>query len=250
MKNTLLFTAAIIMLFSFMGKAQDENRIRSIGMEQYREVIENAIPGDAPADAPPPPTILIYSENFDNNGAALPPGWTKGTTGTACQWNVDSSPAAPGFYSSPYSLNYNNGSTFDCGANSGWVRSPLINTSGTIMYVSFWFNVMNECGGGLCTWDQTYLIIRDISLNVLASYLIGGPNYWAQMNYSYSNPGEVEQVYLEFYFDTYDFIGNSFYGPFIDNLELREEPVIPISNWALVIGIALIATFVIIRYRR
>jgi hypothetical protein len=254
MKKILLFSIiAVFLACSLTGLAQDQNRTRTIGLEKYRNIIENTVSPRQVTDAAIGGGTLLYSENFDNNGGNFPVGWTSGGNSQNCKWNVDASPATPGYFSSPYSLNYNNGSTYDCGDNWGWVSSPLIAVNKKPFEVSFQFNNLNECGySTYCYWDETFVLIYDEIGNLLDNAYVGGVGLpgWGLKSFVFANPGKLQNIRLEFYFDTFDFIANSYYGPFIDNLEVRTAPEIPISGWALAIGIVLIATFTLLRYRK
>ena len=146
-----------------------KGRTRTIGDERYRSIIENYVPSTSQADNSRAFDVLLLSENFDNTGGQLPTGWTRGGSSTSCQWNVDATPAGPGFYSAPYSLNYNNGTDFNCGNNWGWVRTGLIPADGGDLNISFRYTFQGECASGWpCPYDLTYLMIWDETMtNVL-----------------------------------------------------------------------------------
>jgi hypothetical protein len=250
MKKILLFSIIAVFLASSISYAQDKNRPITIGMEKYRDIIENYAPLQSPTDNSRDAGVVVLFENFDNTGGQLPAGWTSGGSSTSCKWAVDASPNPPGYYSSGYSLNYNNGVDFNCGYNWGWVMSPLIVTAGADIDVSFWYNASNECGGGACYYDRTYLMILDENLNVLYSVQLNGYTSWNKHTYLFNNTSNVNKIYVYFYFDTLDSILNGYYGPFIDDLEVRSLEAIPVSGWALAIGITLIAAFTLLRFRK
>jgi hypothetical protein len=251
MKRILLLNLAFILCAYFSGMAQDPGRTHKIGSDKYRSLIENYVPSKTPEKAPQKGGDVLFFENFDGNGPGLPAGWTSQGSSTACIWNVDATPAIPGFYSSPYSLNYNNGVDFDCETNWGWVASPMIPVGGKSFNISFWYNFQGECElSNDCPWDQTYMGVFDEINNLLFVTKVLGTQQWFHNNYYVSNTSGAQNIHIEFYFDTGDNISNGGYGPFIDNLEVKTANAIPVSGWALWIGIALIAAFTVFRLRR
>ena len=247
-----LFTTVILLGFVFsVVSTFAQERTKTIGLEKYREIIENYTPYQPQSPDSRQSGVLIYSENFDGPAGTLPAGWTSSGSSTSCVWNVDATPNPPGFYSADYSLNYNNGVTFDCSSNWGWVQTGLIPVSGNPFEIEFEYLISNECGGIPCGFDQMYVTVFDDSYNVLFSDLPTG-NYssWSSKYYYYDNPGAVDFIRIEFYFDTYDPIANAYSGPFIDDLAVYGAAVTPISWWAIAIGIFLIVSFTVLRFRR
>ncbi|MCF6341269.1 MAG: hypothetical protein L3J31_00500 [Bacteroidales bacterium] len=247
----LVFAASSSLLF-----AQQQKRTSQIGSEKYRAIIENFKPAAGQTDnierGVNGTGTLIYSENFDGYGPIFPPGWSGGGNGTACEWAVDATPTPPGFFSADYSLNYNNGVDFDCGWNWGMATSPLIDVSGQAFNVSFMFYYEGE--NDYPFWDLTYLTVYDESFNVMEVFYVNpvAQNSWHLQSFSIPNYGNHQKVYLEFYFDTGDEIYNNFKGPFIDNLVVTgtTQNQIPVSNWAIILGVMLIGAFIVVRYRR
>ena len=250
MKKALFLLIALAFLVASSGLAQNQQRTKTIGMERYRSIIENYVPSKATLNGTRNGGTVVFSENFDNTGGQLPAGWTSGGSGTNCQWHVDASPNPPGFYSASYSLNYNNGVDFNCGDNWGYVRTPLIPVAGNDFDITFWYNINNECSNGNCAYDQNWITVYDASMNVLFAALVPGNTTWQQNLFTFTNDTQVQQVYIEFYFDTYDGLFNNYYGPFIDDLEVVGHNAVPVSGWALAIGIGLIAVFTFFRIRR
>jgi len=252
MKKTFTLLVSVILVVSTGSIFAQQQRTKTIGMEKYRHIIENYDVSRAPEGDIPIGGALLFQENFDNDGGAFPEGWTSGGSSESCKWNVDATPSFPGFYSSPYSLNYNDGETFGCGNNWGWVKSPLIDVNGGSLVVSFQFVTRTECGYSDCPWDETWVgVFGEFGEYIGEAYVSGtGTSNWTLKSFLFANSGGVEKVYVEFYFDTYDEISNGYHGPFIDNLEVRTGPEIPVSGWALGIGIALIIGVAVIRYRK
>ncbi len=77
----------------------------------------------------PPPTITLFSENFDGTGGALPTGWaTETVQGTT--WYVGN---ASSFYcSSPYALQYNCSTTVTADA---WAYTPAQALTAGVTYI-------------------------------------------------------------------------------------------------------------------
>ncbi len=253
MKRIITILLSVVFLaISVSLVAQKQQRTRTIPGEKARQVIENAIPLEPSEYGTRDGGFLVYSENFDNTGGALPSGWSVFNSSTSCVWAVDATPNPPGFHSPDYSLNYNNGVNYDCGNNFGYATSPLIEVSGKNYNITFWWNLLNECGFGTCPWDELYVTVYDESDNFIVSYnLVATNSTWAYADMNLSNTTSADKIYIEFSFLTYDELANNYHGPFIDDLEVYITTAdIPLSDWAIVIGIILIVTATVIRFRR
>lgn len=247
-----ILVSVVFLAISVSLIAQKQQRTRTIPGEKARQVIENANPLEPTEYGTRNGGTLIYSENFDNTGGALPTGWGVVNSSTSCFWAVDATPNPPGFHSPDYSLNYNNGVNFDCGDNYGYVTSPLIEVSGKNYNITFWWNLLNECQFGPCPWDELYVTVYDEFDNFIVSYnLVATNSTWAYADMNLPNTEGAGKIYIEFLFITYDGIANDYHGPFIDDLEVYVTTAdIPLSDWAIVIGIMLIVTATVIRFRR
>jgi hypothetical protein len=248
MKKTLLFSIiAIILVSSPAGFGQDQKRVRTIGSEKYRTIIKNSTKIDKSAVKDHRDGSITFMETFDQD--VLPLGWTSGGSSGECKWGSDATPAFPGYFSPDYSLNYNNGTDYDCGSNWGWVRTSQAPVNGYPFEISFMFYNETECGFN-CGFDETWIVIYDPEDNVIFASLVSGLDEWVPKSYLIPNTAGVQWVTIEFYFDTYDDLFNDFAGPFIDDLKVTTSMEIPISPWALGIGIFMIAAFTVLRYRK
>lgn len=253
MKTTVSLFLAIFFAAGCLSLTAQKQRIKTVPGGKAADVIENAVKYQEQDDGTRQNGILVYWEDFDASGGGLPAGWNVTGNSTSCTWDVDGLPKPPGYFTAPFSLNYNNGNNFDCGTNFGFVTSPLIDVSGQSFDVCFMFSLVNECVMGFCGWDDLFVTIYDEFDNSLISYQLpatDGDWYYADINEQ--NVGGVSKIYIEFSFFTYDGIANGYEGPFIDDLQVYRngEADIPLSNWALAIGIALIVIATVIRFRR
>ncbi len=179
--------------------------------------------GEARAQA-----TTLLSENFDGANS-----WTVQGTSTTVTWQADGTPAgAPGgaFVSSPNSMNYNNGSTFDNGTtNSGSVTSPVIDLTGTTSgQLTFQCNFQTETPVAN-SWDVRRVQISnnnftstvfDQSLGQIGSSPLTGAcsamGTWHSHTIALS--ATWGQVRIRFFFNTLDPIANAYAGWFVDNV--------------------------------
>jgi hypothetical protein len=253
MKTTVsLFLLVLIAGFTLSLSAQKQ-RTKTIPPGNAPNIIENAIKYEFKEDGKRQSGLLVFWEDFDASTGGMPVGWNLTGNSSICTWDVDGLPKPPGYFTAPYSLNYNNGNNFNCGANFGYVTSPLINISGQSFDVCFMYSLVNECGTGFCGFDDLFVTIYDEFNNQIISYqLPATAGDWFYVDINEVNTSLVENIYIEFSFFTYDSILNDYEGPFIDNFKVyrKGEADIPLSNWALLIGIALIVIATVIRFRR
>ena len=156
-------------------------------------------------------------------------GWTFSSTHPPIDWNIDSSPSdAVGkpFYSSPNSLNYNNGGNYQTGidANSGTALSPVINIANLKHpYLTFWCNFSTDDPNG----DTDLRIVRIKTennattlkeLKMTPSTQCVCSSFW----HPHSIPLESSwgNIRIEFSFNTVTGLKNDFAGWFIDNLSV------------------------------
>lgn len=252
MKKTLSLLLTVVFVFASLYIHSQQKRVRTVPDAKARQIIENAIKVEPSQPGSRDGGMLIYSENFDNTGGNLPAGWSATNSSTSCVWAVDATPNPPGFHSPNYSLNYNNGVDYNCGNSFGYITTPLIDVSKNQYNITFWWNLLNECGFGTCPWDELYVTVYDEFDNFIVSFnLVATNSSWAYADMTRTNFEQVDKIYIEFAFMTYDDIANDYHGPFIDDLEVYiSSASVPLSNWALALGIALIVIATVIRFRR
>ncbi len=252
MKKNYLLIASLLFVFAFSSFSQAGKRQAVIGIDRYRNLdlkkmeqmkikgVTNKVEA----------LTLLYSENFDQGG--LPAGWSVTGNSTSCMWAVDATPNPPGYYSAPFCLNYNNGVNYDCGRNYGSATTPLLNVTPNLIQVNFQYIKDTETPEiTVETFDMLYVSILDENNNILYTEAPVESNNWSSYSLQYMIPAGVDKIKVEFYFDTMDDLFNDYKGVFVDDLEIYFDPnVVPLSNWALFIGIFLVATIIIIRYRR
>jgi len=173
-------------------------------------------------------------------------GWT--LTGL---WAVDGSPSnMPGApsESEAFSLNYNNGSTYNTGGQTtGTATSATIDVSGlTARTLTFMCNYQTETAGA--AKDKRFLRILDGSSALLAQHQIAGSGGSAavgacpQMGLWHRHVLDLSpswtQVKVQFLFDSVDGSNNAFAGWFIDDLyfDLPDLILAPneLSNYSIV----------------
>jgi hypothetical protein len=89
--------------------------------------------------------------------------------------------------------------------------------------------------------------------NVLASYDLSTTG-WVGLNIFFANPTNLDNIKIEFYFTAIDSIGNNYPGAFVDDLVVTSDDLppigVPLSNWALALGLFLIIAATVIRFKR
>ena len=95
MKKILSISLALVFIAGSLTAFSQEQRVKTIPKEKA-EAISKAVQY-RPTDAPAQNGTLLFSENFDNNGGALPQGWSTFSNSTACVWAVDATPNPSGF---------------------------------------------------------------------------------------------------------------------------------------------------------
>lgn len=246
MKKNYFLIVALLLCFGFGSFSQENTRKRTVGLERYQNLdIKKLDIQEMNGRAPVPSGLnLIYSENFDQG---VPAGWTFFGSSASCKWAVDATANPPGYFSAPYSLNYNNGVDYDCGRNYGFATSPFITAWPSMIQVKFQYIRGAEDFG---YYDVLFVSILDEFNNTLNYYPLPISNNWLSYTMDYEIPDGINKIKLEFYFDTGDELFNNYKGAFIDNIEVYMGPMIPLSNWAVVIGIFLVAATIFIRFRR
>jgi hypothetical protein len=160
-------------------------------------------------------------------------------------WGVDNTPAvanaSPGS-SGGNSLNYNDGVDYDNGAsNTGTARTPTINLSGVQQpadaTMSFWCRYQTETTG--TSYDQrwvrfynasTQALIYSVQLYQSGSGSNNCPSMssWHQHTWTAMPAGTTGvPIFIEFYFNTQDSIGNAYQGWFIDDLVIITADTTP-----------------------
>jgi hypothetical protein len=173
--------------------------------------------------------VIVTSlfENFD--GGALPTGWSVNNSSATVGWNVDASPNPPGYYSSAYSLNYNDGTDYDDGnGNNGTVTTAAIdNSNANSTTISFYYQLETE---GDADWDWVEIEVLRASDNAVLQ-TIGGSgtsipdvNTWTQYTIN-GNAAVVAEssIKLRFTFTAVDNYYNTYFGWFIDDLKVEKD---------------------------
>jgi hypothetical protein len=250
MKKKYFFIAALLLCFGLNAFSQAGNRQAVIGLERYRNLDLkkmalqkiNLVTDDLQILTP------VYSENFD---LGVPANWTFSGNSNDCLWAVDATANPPGYFSAPYSLNYNNGVDFNCGRTYGAATTPLLNVGQALIQVSFQYIKDTETPEVTYeVFDMLYVSVLDQFNNILYTETPVESTSWSSYTLFYQVPEGVNSIKVEFYFDSRDNLYNDYKGVFIDDLEISRGPMVPLSNWAVFIGIFLVATVIIIRYRR
>lgn len=246
MKKNCFLIVTLLLCFGFVSFSQENTRKRTVGLERYQNLeIKKLDVQEMNGRFPTPGGLnLIYSENFDQG---VPAGWTFFGSSASCQWAVDATANPPGYFSAPYSLNYNNGVDYDCGRNYGTAVSPLINAWPSMTQLRFMFIRSTENFG---YYDMLFVNVLDEFNNIIIYNNLPESENWSPYMMDFQIPEGIDKIKLEFYFDTGDAALNNYKGAFIDNIELYMGPMIPLSNWAVVIGIFLVAVTIFIRSRR
>lgn len=176
----------------------------------------------------------LFQNPFD--GGSPLAGWTLSAT-AAPVWAADGTPAGmPGgaFVSTPNSLNYNNGTDYNAGVNSGAAQSPSITLTGNSnISLVFMCNYQTDTTG--VATDRRVITVRDATtLAVLDVHQVaetGGSaaarachasGFWH--SHVVTLQASWGSVRIEFSFDTVDGVGNAFAGWFIDNVRVVSAP--------------------------
>jgi PKD repeat protein len=174
--------------------------------------------------------VTSLFENFD--GGSLPTGWSINNSSATVGWNVDASPNPPGFYSSAYSLNYNDGTDYDDGnGNNGTVTTAAIdNSNANSTTISFYYQLSTE---GAVDWDWVEIEVLRASDNAVLQ-TIGGDGTsiadvgsWTQYTIN-GNAAVVAEssIKLRFTFSADDNYDNAHFGWFIDDLKVERDVTI------------------------
>lgn len=170
----------------------------------------------------------LYETDFTNLD-----GWTTTSTGTAYTWQADATPdfhCAGPYLSAPSSLNFNDGVDFGGmggPTTAGEARSPVIDLSKATTstpHVRFWMSMDLERG---CQWDALTLRVEPIggaapTLDLCLTTLIDSCE-WHLLSFPLDrNWGPVQIVFA---FDSIDGEYNAGSGPFLDDLEVVEDPM-------------------------
>jgi len=170
----------------------------------------------------------IYREPFLFEG--YPPDWIFANTSGSVQWYVDGSPSdAPGgaYHTTPFSMNYNNGTHFYDGLPTwGFAATPILNL-GLVQnpVLKFWCNYETETSGSLK--DHRYVSVHNDYVTIVyydaQLYTDQGSCDGMGIWHQHSIPLESSwgEVRIRFTFDSIDKFNNMYAGWFIDDIEIN-----------------------------
>jgi hypothetical protein len=267
MKKSIVLSAALMMcVLSLIAQNSSDPEGARILPGQHKTIQESR-PLQNPASDP----FQTLNEGFDNVSTLIPGGWAMinmsspmGSTG----WYQGVSSVFVAYDGAPeayIAANYNN--TSGAGTISNWLITPVYTIhNGDVMTFytrtasgSLWpdrLEVRLSISGNSTNVGTTELSVGDFStllLSINPNLVVHGyPEAWTQLTVTVSGLPDVETGRFAFRYFVTDGgpIGDNSNYIGIDRVQFQETATVPVSGWAIAIGIGLILAFSIIRIRK
>ncbi|MCF6172036.1 MAG: choice-of-anchor J domain-containing protein [Bacteroidales bacterium] len=181
-----------------------------------------------------PNTTFPWTEDFE--GSFLPACWTKIVPP---ENDITQSSSQDHTTGSGFSARFSSFSGYNAPDYNQYLFSPAMTIEEANRILSFWYKKFNN-SDELLEWG----ISTTTNPNDFVWTPVSLTTDWQQMVVNLK-PWVGQTVYIGFHY-----YGDYLFYVYLDDVQLSATPPVPVSNWAIVIGVLLISAFIVVRFRK